>query len=905
MVNALRHDNRGLRRRWRVKDRRSWAKTPWAVIKGMEPRQFLDASNGCIPVRGLRRFLSVVAAAVPLAGVVRATTDITGQLTADSGADNLALTGGAYTVTTTAGSTLDYSGMLSGTGTLEVTGTGTLDLQTISTFTLPTVGETVSGTYIGTAGYYNYEGYTGSGFIGALYTIVDGIGGQPDAPAVTIDAGATLQFGYNSDLKFGNSNSTSAPGNIANYADANVNIDNILDNGQLVIQGDNSDAIYTGAISGAGSVQVQTGLLYMYGENTFSGALICQNNMTLYLGTDHVAAAIPNAKVVFGNGSFILQTPYTTTETVNQNVYENHYGNDININGNSGPIILTGLYSYSDAGTTLAQQANPSLSNPALNYESLNGIASRRGINLEGGILQLGNGNSSNFFMPGNNVTTYLNLHSGGLLAFDYSNAAPTYMNLTIAGGGINQPYNAAGVGNVILHQGNIVVTAQQYYDGTTQIDSGANLQLGDGTTGDTTLNGSTFVSQTSEGDGNLLQNGQTISLGPDFGFGNGSSTSTGTSACVVIDKGSIVVDNVGATPLAYISGSGKFTQAGAGLTTLGPGIGLTGATVVAGGTLALATGALLANTSSVTISAAGRASLIASPFSSANTNFVTVAAPALDISQGGNQTIQNLLGDSTGSVYLGGNTLSVGSSASTTFGGVILDGGIGGGTGGALVKQGNGSLTLSNANGYSGGTTISAGTLVVANTTGSATGSGWVSVQAGAKLAGAGSISGALQTTAGAIIAPGSAAGTTLVVDGGATLGNSTIIDLSLAAPNLSGGMGGNELLSVAGGLSVGTAIQWHLTAETGFARGIYKLIDYTGSLQNPNGFVSWTFAGFPAGDTYAFLTGTDGSSDAIELDVTASPEPPTFGILGTAALLVFGRRHRFRWRSPRKVRP
>ena len=41
---------------------------------------------------------------------------------------------------------------------------------------------------------------------------------------------------------------------------------------------------------------------------------------------------------------------------------------------------------------------------------------------------------------------------------------------------------------------------------------------------------------------------------------------------------------------------------------------------------------------------------------------------------------------------------------------GLIADGGLGGGTGGALVKVGTGTLTLGSANTYSGGTTVNGG---------------------------------------------------------------------------------------------------------------------------------------------------------------------------------------------------
>ena len=111
------------------------------------------------------------------------------------------------------------------------------------------------------------------------------------------------------------------------------------------------------------------------------------------------------------------------------------------------------------------------------------------------------------------------------------------------------------------------------------------------------------------------------------------------------------------------------------------------------------------------------------------------------------------------GLIFLGANSLTVGSNnLSSVFSGVIQDGGASGGTGGSLVKTGKGTLTLSGANTYTGGTTINQGTLSIGNTTGSATGTGPVQVNHGT-LAGTGDISGALSVgagTASASLAPG-----------------------------------------------------------------------------------------------------------------------------------------------------
>ncbi len=120
--------------------------------------------------------------------------------------------------------------------------------------------------------------------------------------------------------------------------------------------------------------------------------------------------------------------------------------------------------------------------------------------------------------------------------------------------------------------------------------------------------------------------------------------------------------------------------------------------------------------------------------------------------------TIGSLEGD--GLVFLGDNHLRVGSNnLDTTFSGVIQDGGgIGGGTNGSLSKVGTGTLTLNGSNTYTGGTTINAGTLVVSNMSGSATGAGTAQV-IGGTLGGSGTVSGAVTvgtgSGAGAFLAP------------------------------------------------------------------------------------------------------------------------------------------------------
>ena len=95
--------------------------------------------------------------------------------------------------------------------------------------------------------------------------------------------------------------------------------------------------------------------------------------------------------------------------------------------------------------------------------------------------------------------------------------------------------------------------------------------------------------------------------------------------------------------------------------------------------------------------------------------------------------TLTSVQGD--GLVALGSSRLTVKPKLKVPFSGVISGAG-------SLGMGGKGSFELTNANTYSGGTVIKAGTLLVSNTSGSATGTGAVNVVSGA-LGGTGTIAG------------------------------------------------------------------------------------------------------------------------------------------------------------------
>ena len=112
---------------------------------------------------------------------------------------------------------------------------------------------------------------------------------------------------------------------------------------------------------------------------------------------------------------------------------------------------------------------------------------------------------------------------------------------------------------------------------------------------------------------------------------------------------------------------------------------------------------------------------------------------------------------EGNGFINVGEQKLTVGgTNRSTAFSGVMQQ--INFSNGCSLTKIGKGTFTLKNANTFTGGATVNAGTLLVTNTTGSATGPGPVAVEGGT-LGGTGIIAGAVTTGGGArpaSLAPG-----------------------------------------------------------------------------------------------------------------------------------------------------
>ena len=144
---------------------------------------------------------------------------------------------------------------------------------------------------------------------------------------------------------------------------------------------------------------------------------------------------------------------------------------------------------------------------------------------------------------------------------------------------------------------------------------------------------------------------------------------------------------------------------------------------------------------------------------------FVTAAGSSIDLSflSSSGTTAGSIEG--AGSVSLGSKNLAVGgNNLSTTFSGVLQDGGGFGGIGGSLTKTGTGTLTLSGINTYTGATKVDGGALIV---NGALAAASTVTVNNGGKLGGTGTV-GNVTVASGGTFAPGSGApGSAMTVDG------------------------------------------------------------------------------------------------------------------------------------------
>ncbi|MCX7003579.1 MAG: PKD domain-containing protein [bacterium] len=177
-------------------------------------------------------------------------------------------------------------------------------------------------------------------------------------------------------------------------------------------------------------------------------------------------------------------------------------------------------------------------------------------------------------------------------------------------------------------------------------------------------------------------------------------------------------------------------------------------------------------------------------------------------------------------------------------------------------IGRGTVELAYNNGNSYRGGTIVHGGTLVVNNSSGSATGTGDVSVLTGAALAGAGIIAGGVAIADNATLAPGNSAGTLTV--GSLALNSSSILNYQLGSQ----APGDYDQVAVNSDLTLDGTI--NIAALPGFANGTYTAMTYVGTCTD-NGLTVGTT---PPATIISIVH--DPTAKAVLITVSA-PAPPT----------------------------
>jgi autotransporter-associated beta strand protein len=209
-----------------------------------------------------------------------------------------------------------------------------------------------------------------------------------------------------------------------------------------------------------------------------------------------------------------------------------------------------------------------------------------------------------------------------------------------------------------------------------------------------------------------------------------------------------------------------------------------------------------------------------------------------------------------------------------------------------ARVTVASGTVRLSGASDYAGTTHIDGGTLSVDNTTGSATGSGAVTVHAGGTLAGNGSVAGSVTVEGGGVLSPGNSIGELSVGD--LSLASSAVLAIALDPVQ-----GTNDLVRVGGGVALDLAdlVLSLLSAPTPGQWLDILLNDGPDAIVGRFAQGDRVAASF-AGRGYLFAIRYDGNADGgafgNDLRLESIPEPSTLLLLGFVALAFARRRDR-----------
>jgi outer membrane autotransporter protein len=506
-----------------------------------------------------------------------------------------------------------------------------------------------------------------------------------------------------------------------------------------------------------------------------------------------------NGSTLTINGPGIVNTSGTTQTIINNG------SEQFQVSG-PGEILAPGSTSFMSASTA----GNAAIIN---NGGTLGVLTAVTGIDpgpvsdATGGSTQFHDVSSAGSATITNNAATV----SGGGGGFTEFFGASTASNATITNNGSGAAFvsgdegltifsNASTGGNATIT--NLGGTASGAGGGFTEFLNNSTAGNAAITNNASTVNGGFgggvgFFDSSTAGSATITNNGSAFSFAGSAGSTGFSSNSTAGSATIINNGGTASGGSGGLTQFSNSSTAGSATI----ITNGGTGGGLGGSTVFTDS------------------SDGGTARAITNGNGTFDISGLTTAGMKIGSIEG------------SGNYFLGSKTLTVGgNNLSTTVSGVIQDGGLSGGTGGALTKVGAGTLTLTGANTYTGATTVNAGSLIVDGSIASAQ----TLVNPAGLLGGHGFIGSSLSSRLvnSGIVSPGDSPGT-LTVNGNYTQNSSGTLRIEVAGLALNQ----HDLLAVNGHASLAGTLQ--LISLGGFTLHIGDQVTFL----TANGGVSGSF--------------------------------------------------------------
>ncbi|MBJ4001053.1 autotransporter-associated beta strand repeat-containing protein [Salmonella enterica subsp. enterica serovar Goldcoast] len=666
-------------------------------------------------------------------------TGVTNAVLINSGSKNNTLT--LNTGTEMSGSITDGNNSASANNNLILDGEGTLGSSISGLNSVTSSGDwTLSGATMNLSGTTNSALWVKSG------TLI--VNGAMTAKGATVDSGTTLQIGNGGTLGAFNGN--------------------IVDNGTLTFNRSDA-AAYGSVISGSGNVVKQGGgELTLSNNNSYSGGTtIAEGTLTATAGGALGSGNIDNRaylklEAASASDPFIVADLTThsgaTVEigagsTLQANTLTQQDGSTLtaDLTATSGPAIraknvnLDGTLNVASPASQEPIRSTDDLISLAL-IESDNAISgdfdditiNGNAMNPDAFITVVGqkNVNDTHYDLV-ETLTWYADRDNAAIDAHGTFNLADADDSFTVntvlenvdANSGWNgQSLTKTGAGTLILNAENTYTGGTTISDGTLVANNVEALGTGNVTDNATLeLNTGGDFDNAISGSGQVVKSGdKTLTLSGANSYTGGTTISGGTLVATnvealgsgdVTDNATLEL-NTGGTFDNVISGSGQVVKSGDEMLTLSGANSYTGGTTISGGTLVVSN-----------VEALGSGDVTDNATLELNTggDFDNNIGGTGSVVKSGDKTL-TLSGANS---YTGGTTISGGTLIATNVealgtGNVTDDATLELNTGGdfdnaisgsgQVVKSGDKTLTLSGANSYTGGTTISGGTLVASN---------------------------------------------------------------------------------------------------------------------------------------------------------------------------------------------